>query len=256
MLETFRSDESVGAFLNTLSHPQKELLFGLVHLNYHNLEISWDLDQVLIRTEVPVFEKVDKDFGTHYKDRKVVSWSSAAEWLVEDGKIQDFEKAKEYEETLWNKPEIIVKGPPNWRLRTLSFVAWQRGIKQTITTSRPPIMESVTDVQVKKYFPWLVGHVNQRNISQPGINGKDGINFKVRHVSELYQQNHSLIHLDDSMATMRKLVELHPNIDVIGFPATREPYEDLVGGRRIFFPKMAFFESLIYYSPFDLQAEL
>lgn len=249
MLERYSSDESVGNFLRTLSYPQKEILFGVINLNTWNLEISWDFDQVLIESQSPVFEKADKDFGTHYKGRKVISWSSVAEWLVEDGKMHDFEKAKDYEEALWNDPDIIAKSPVNRRLQALSFVAWQRGIRQTISTSRPPALEEVTKLQVEKYFPWLIGHVNQRTVKQAGVNGKDGINFKVRHVSELYQGNHNLVHLDDSMVTLRKLLQLHPNMNVFGFPATKERFSDLIGGQRIFFPDIALFESLVVYSP-------
>lgn len=249
MLERQPSDEALRSFLNSLSYPQKDFLFGVVDLNIAGLEISWDFDLILMMTQDPVFRKADKDFGTNYKDRKVISWSSVAEWLVEDGKMQDFENAKEYEEKLWNDPEIIRLTPPNKSLQVFSYAAWLRGIKQTISTSRPSTLEEVTKIQVENYFPWLVGNVNQRSAGEPGITGRDGIGFKVGHVSELYQRNHGVIHFDDSMTTIRKLLELHPDMDVLGFPATKEPYSDLVGKRRLFFPDITLFESLITYSP-------
>ncbi|HJY98392.1 MAG TPA: hypothetical protein VJ227_01620 [Patescibacteria group bacterium] len=236
--------ESASSFLETLTNQQKLLVYGLVHLNRRGLEISWDFDQVLLKSEVPVLDFVDKDLGTRYSGRKIKGWNSISKWLTEDG-LKPEKEALEYEDWVWTEPKIIKDALPNERLRALSLAAKRRGIKQTISTSRVHKLASTTDGQVKLHFPWLEGRVNQRRSEADGPSGE---NFKVAKVSEIYRRNPDVIHLDDSMTFMRKLLMACPGINVLGFPAPDERHDDLYGEMRIFFPEISIFESLIYHT--------
>lgn len=212
-------------------------------MNIWNLEISWDFDQVLLRSEIPVLEFVDNKLGTRYAGRKIKGWNSVAGWLVADGIMQP-DKANDFENYVWTEPSIISKAPVNGALQALSYVAWQRGIPQTITTSRIPKLADTTFEQVEKFFPWLQGRVNQRIKAVPGVSGED---YKVEKVSDRFKHNSNLVHHDDSMTFMRKLLSAVPGIDVIGFPCEEDYHLDLIGGRRVFFPDISLFNALVYY---------
>lgn len=214
-------------------------------MNLYNLELSWDFDQVLMQTEIPVADFCDSDKGTHYRGRKIRGWNSFSQWLLEDGIFRTKEEADDYENKIWTDPKIIKEGLPNRKLQALSYAAFKRGIKQTITTSRISKLAIVTEGQVKLYYPWLSESVNQRLEDIPGVAGED---YKVTKVSELYMANPSLVHMDDSMTFMRKLLGKNPDISVLGFPAPEDYYADLTGGSRIFFPDISVFADMLYYS--------
>lgn len=239
------SAEIVRNYVESLANGQKNLLFGLINLNLHRLEISWDFDQVLIMSEIPVLDFVDKDLGTHYAGRKIKGWNSIAKWISEDG-IKTRKEADEYEDWVWTEPKIVREAPPNRCLQAFSFVAWQRGIPQSMTTTRPPKLAEVTYKQVEMHFPWLAGYVNQRSPLEAGVPGTD---YKAIKVAERSLVSPNLVHLDDSMVCMRKILKLNPDVDIIGFPAPEEEFSDMVGGRHIFFSDISMFESLLNYSP-------
>ncbi len=202
-------------FFESLSIEQKNLLVGVINLNIPDLEISWDFDQVLMQSEIPTADYCDKDKGTKYSGRKIRGWNSYSKWLFEDGKFKTIEEAEAYEEYIWTHPKILKEAPPNKRFQALSFEAWRVGIKQSITTSRIPELAFVTETQVR--------------------------------VAAAYEANPSLVHLDDSMSFMRKILKVTPGLSVIGFPCLEDIYADMQGPRRVFFPDISMFNELIFY---------
>ncbi len=231
-------------FFESLSIEQKNLLVGVINLNIPDLEISWDFDQVLMQSEIPTADYCDKDKGTKYSGRKIRGWNSYSKWLFEDGKFKTIEEAEAYEEYIWTHPKILKEAPPNKRFQALSFEAWRVGIKQSITTSRIPELAFVTETQVRLHFPWLTGQVNQRTEAITGVSGED---YKVLQVAAAYEANPSLVHLDDSMSFMRKILKVTPGLSVIGFPCLEDIYADMQGPRRVFFPDISMFNELIFY---------
>ncbi|QQG41434.1 MAG: hypothetical protein HYV90_04735 [Candidatus Woesebacteria bacterium] len=236
--------ETVQNYLDTLSYSQRIYLFGIVNLNQRDLVISWDIDQVLSRTEIPVLDYCDKDLGTNYSSRKIIGWNSIANWLVEDD-LMNKKDALEYEWRVWSDPKILLAGEANQKLRNLSIVANVRGVKQYVTTSRIPSLADSTFMWLNHNFPWIpTDHI--------GINPNsnlDGNEFKARRVAELFKFNPGMVHLDDSMRLARTLLQKAPDIGFLGFPAEGESFEGLLGERRIFFPNISVFEDLLYYSP-------
>ncbi len=240
------SKETTVDFLNTLSDRQKLTLYGFLHLNQKDLLISWDFDQVLIKTEIPVLSFVDRDLGTNYFDRKIKEWNSIAKWLIEDG-IKSEKDAYEYEHEVWTNPKIMKWALPNEKLQSLSYAAYLRGIPQVLTTSRVPKLAETTFAQVDLFFPWLKNCVNQRTYEKSGINGED---FKASKIAGLFRLNPNTIHLDDSMTLMRKLINICPEIGLIGFPNPEDDFSGLEGEKRIYFPDISIFNNLVFY--FDL----
>lgn len=238
------SQEFAGNFIETLSVGQKNLINGVINLDIPDLEISWDFDQVLVRSEIPVADFCDMDLKTHYAGRRIRGWNSFSKWLLDDGVFKTKEESDAYEEMIWTDPKILKEAPPNKRLQALSFKASQLGIRQTITTSRIPALAKTTECQVKLHFPWLIGHVNQREVAVAWESGED---YKVAKVSEMYSKNPNVVHLDDSMSFVRKIIKIAPGIDIIGFPCVEDDTIGFENGRRVFFPDISVLTEMISY---------
>lgn len=232
-------DEEILLFL------KENFLHSFINLNRRDLEISWDLDQTLAITEDPVKNAVDKDFGTKYSERKIQGWNSISRWLLKDGKFSDPGKAEAYEHRLWIDNDILFKALPNDCLRALSYVAWQRGIPQSISTVRVPGLRQSTYKWIDRYFWWInPGDVNF-NIGS----ADKSFSNKVDSILDLYAKNPGLIHVDDDVFVLSALAEKANNLGIIGInhPGQKRPGIDNSANR--YFIERDRLGSLIYYKP-------
>lgn len=227
-----------------LSDNQKVFLNGFINLNIWNLEISWDLDQTLGITEDPIKVKCDSDFGTNYKERKIDGYGNISKWLLEDKVFTHEKEAKDYETKIWADNDILMQALPNERLRNLSYVAYERGIPQSIVTVRSPVLRQSTHKWLNIYFPWISsGNINM-NVG--GLVA--GAEFKVNTLAVQFQKNPNLIHLDDDMNIVRMLLAPVPNANIIGITYPSDQIDDLRNMDTRVFIGRAELDSRIYYS--------
>lgn len=226
-----------------LADEQKIFLNGVINLNQNNLVLNFDLDGVLSMTQIPVFNYVDRDLGTNFSSRKMKGFNPVSKWLVEDG-LMNPKDAKHYEDGLWDNPEIIKLAPPNFRLRALSYAANQRGIPQFITTSRPPGLFDITDEWLKYYFNWI--WIEPGSINIRSNNDISGMEFKAKSTYEVYKRYPEVVTLDDLMPHLQRIVELCPNIGVIGFPYDEDVLPEFTGSNKVFVSLPVFEERLNY----------
>lgn len=200
-------------YLEILTLPQRQFLFGFINLNQKDLVIDWDLDQTLEITEDPVKAAVDAKYakyGTKYSERRIDGWDTITKWLVED-KLMDETSAREYERSLWVNNEILKQGLPNKHFRWLSYEADKLGIRQKITTIRSPGLRMTTYKWIDKYFWWIKpGDVNFR------IGMDNGFEFKVGSILNEYKKHPGLIHIDDDLTIIKPLASAAPDLGLIG----------------------------------------
>lgn len=226
-----------------LSDKQKVLLNGFINLNIWNLKISWDLDQTLAITEEPIKLKCDTDFGTNYKERKIDGYGSISKWLLEDRVFTHEKDAKDYENKIWADSAVLIKALPNPSLRNLSYAAYLRKIPQSIVTVRTPALRQTTYKWLVTYFPWI----SPRNINVNVGGAIPGSEFKINTIKTKFDQNPNLIHIDDDMEIVRKLVNVSPEVKVIGITYPSDKIDDLnVADNRIFLSRNEL-NSRIYY---------
>lgn len=239
------SQEFVRNFLETLDIGKQNFLYGFINLDQNHLEIDWDLDQTLALSEEPVKLAVDRRFGTNYANRRVDDWNSVAKWLLNDKKITDPSEADEYESYLWTNAETLYQAPPNEALRALSYVAWQRGIPQSITTVRVSGLRQATYKWIEKYYWWIgAGNVNF-NLST-NVKGRD---YKVATVLERYLRGPGLIHVDDDLTIIKPLAEKAPNLGLIGIKYPSDNIEGLNGVPNRVFIERDILSSMVPYNP-------
>lgn len=230
--------------LENLSDGQKRFLFGFVNLNIYKMELSWDLDQTLEITEDSVKAFTDVENGTNYFNRRVDGWNSIANWLVED-KIMDKEEAYAYEHRLWTNNDILMMGPPNIKLRDLSFAANQREIPQSVTTVRVCGLRQTTYRWLDEHYPWIAkGNINFRIGMNP-----TGFEYKISKILTMYKSNPNLIHIDDDLKIIKVLVEKAPGLGIVGILCPNDDVSDIKYADNRVFLSRDDLNSLIYYSP-------
>lgn len=238
--------ERIQNYLQTLNDKEMGLLFGVINLNIYKLELDFDLDGVLAKTEIAAFDYCDKDLGTNYSGRKIPGFNPISKWLVEDG-IMKLEEAQAYEKSIWDNPKVIMEAPVNKKLRNLSLAAFERHIPQSVTTSRPPELGQTTKSWLKFYFPWIP----EENINIRTDKSVSGVDFKATKVKEKTEINPNLVHLEDALYHIRRILELTPSANVVGFLDSIDDGADIRGANCVFLPGLSFFESLIYYSDWN-----
>lgn len=170
-------------FLETLSKDQVLLLYNV--LNFDVKTISWDLDQILSKTEEPVKEAFDAEFGTNYKIRKIDRWRALTAWAVYDRVLSEKE-ASRIEDRLWSNPDILLQAPPVEIMRRYSRSAHNLGLDQFVVTSRPPELKPSTFKWLSIHYPWIPS----QNILIRRDSRIDGDGFKVLSVSGLTPNVH------------------------------------------------------------------
>ncbi len=241
------SVETAKSYLETLTDEQRIFLYGIINLNQRNLVLSWDIDQVLAASEIPVLDFCSSDLGVNYVGRKINGYNTVSNWLIEDGIIKKRKDARKYEKDLWENLELIAAAPPNEVLRKFSYAASLRGIQQFVTTSRIPELGHVTDHWVEGHFSWIPkDHINQR------VNRDlKGEIYKAIKVAEIYRRNPEVVHFDDSMNSIYKISQIVPEIGLIGFPYSGDDVSSLQAKTRIFLAR-DLFEQFLYYNPQDI----
>lgn len=227
-----------------LSDKQRVFLNGFINLNIWKSEISWDMDQTLAITEDPIKLKCDFDFGTNYKERKIDGYGNISKWLLEDKIFTREKDAKDYEIKVWANNDVLMQAMPNEGLRNLSYVAYQRGIPQSVVTVRPPVLRQSTHKWLDIYFPWIrAGNVNM-NIG--GLISRS--EFKVSTLQAQYQKNPELIHIDDDMDMVRKILFAVPDANIVGLIYPSDDISDInINDNRVFMGREEL-NSRIYYS--------
>lgn len=71
--------------------------------------------------------------------------------------------------------------------------------------------------------------------------------FKAKSTYEVYKRYPEVVTLDDLMPHLQRIVELCPNIGVIGFPYDEDQAPVLAERNKIFIP-ISDFESKVYYT--------
>lgn len=231
--------------LDRLTVNQKRFLFGFINLNIGGMEIDWDLDQTIEISEDPVKAIVDAQKGTNYFNRRVDRWNSISSWLTQD-KILSQEEAKRYEDGLWVNNDVLMMGPPNEKLRDLSFVAWRRGIPQSVTTVRACGLRQTTYKWLGEHFWW---------IPKKSINIKVGMNpsgfeFKIAKILDMYKKNPNLIHVDDDIEIIKVLVETAPKMGIVGIKYPGDDVDGIKYAENRVFLEREDLNNLIYYAPF------
>lgn len=239
------TQEFIRDYLETLDFGKQNFLYGFINLEQPGLKIDWDLDQTLSLSEEPVKLMASKDFNGNYSARRVDGWDSISKWLLADKKFEKKEDAKEYERRLWTNGQLLYQAPPNEALRALSYVAWQRGIPQSITTVRVSGLRQVTYKWIDKYFWWIrPGEVNF-NISS-AIKGHE---YKVNSILEQYAENPGLIHVDDDLTIIQPLAEKAPKLGLIGIKYPSDDVDGLNGMPNRVFVERDVLSSMIPYNP-------
>ncbi|MEK7168710.1 MAG: hypothetical protein AAB778_01745 [Patescibacteria group bacterium] len=136
-----------GGFVETLSNKQICTLRDL--FEFRIKRINWDFDQILVDSEVPVKEKFYIDTGINYRDKKIDQWLALSHWAEKDG-YMSFEEAKEIEAPIWEDPEVISLAKPIREMQTYSQKAAERGVIQTIVTTRVSKLREVTFQSLEK----------------------------------------------------------------------------------------------------------
>jgi 5'(3')-deoxyribonucleotidase len=237
------SVETTKNYLQTLGFEQRIFFHGIINLNTAGLVLDFDIDQVLADSEKPVRKKCDLDNGTNYSERNERGYNIMQKWLVEDG-IMTPEDASGYEAGLWVNPKLLIQSEPNEALQKLSRAAARRNIPQFATTSRTPEVGEATYDWIRMYFP----DIPRSNINQRADKSFKGEDYKALKVAKLYSTYPSLVHFDDSMSLMRKLLHLAPGVGIVGFPFAHDDISDIQGKNRVFIPDMNILNDLIYYS--------
>jgi hypothetical protein len=232
--------ETAGNFVNSLNENQKNFLMGFVKLNREDLMIDWDLDQTLEITENPIKDKVLVDFGKDYRNRNVDGWDSIREWLIADGVAAGV--AGPYEESVWVNNDLLMLGEPNKALRALSYLAYLKGIPQSVTTVRAQGLRQTTYRWLDKHFPWIpAGQVNFN--LQTGIKGRD---YKVNSILKQYDKYPGLVHVDDDLTIMRPLIEAAPRLGLIGIKYPSDEVDSLNHSGNRIFAERQILESVIW----------
>lgn len=249
-LESYKSSqEIVRKSLDTLTMEQRSFLFGFINLNKWNLEISWDLDQVLSISEDSVKAFVDSEKGTNYLSRRIDGWNSIARWLVEDGILNE-KDAVGFENPLWINNDILSKAKPNEYLRRLSYVAALRNIPQSVTTVRSSGLRLSTYKWLDENFKWIrKGEINM-NI---GMNS--GFEHKIGIILGKYKKNPELIHIDDDLKIIKALAKAAPGLGIIGVICQSDDISGIEFAENRVFLDRDVLNGLIYYGSHEADVD-
>ena len=124
---------------------------------YEAETFAYDLDQIILRSQIPVIEEFNKRHKTFYHWYEH-GWDSMREWLRKDFGYTDNQIEQEYKD-LWENAEILSNAPiikP-----TLEFINKMKilGKKQLIITSRKPHLYDST-VKLLEKEHWFKRTIN------------------------------------------------------------------------------------------------
>jgi hypothetical protein len=159
--------------------------------------IAYDLDQIIVRSEIPVVKEFNKEFKTNHRWQEH-GWNTMVKWLKDIG-INDEEKITEIFSRYWLNPEILIKAPivPS----TFEFIKKmsEKGKKQLIITSRKPYfiestMKWLDKNNILKYIP-------KENVFMNLDKKIEGIDHK-KHVIHTYAD----LMIEDSFIQLEEIV--------------------------------------------------
>ena len=195
-----------------LNAEQIQILYRI--LNFQVEKISWDLDQVLALSEEPVKKMFDTIFDTNYFERKIDRLEALAAWAAED-QIVEHKMAVAIEEVLWVHPDVLVRSQPIPEIQHYSKLAHDRGIEQTVVTSRPPNLRDNTLQWLNEndHYPWIV----KENIYIREDKEESGDEFKGKTIAMVGGE----VHFEDSIASVEATLAMS-NASVVLFPRALE----------------------------------
>jgi|GEM_PF-6867627 len=176
--------------------------------------IAYDLDQIIIRSEIPVVKEFNKDFKTKYRWQDH-GWNSMADWIKEIG-IRDDEKIVDIFNKYWMNPEILIKAPIV--SSTYEFIEKMHDIgkKQLIITSRKPYFYESTLNWLEKNN--LLKFIPEENIFMNRNEKMRGIDFKKTTI-----EKYADLMIEDSLIQLKEIVRhletISDKANIIWIPA-------------------------------------
>lgn len=193
-----------------LSAEQIQILHRI--LNFQVQKINWDLDQVLALSEEPVKKMFDLILHTNYFERKLDRWEALSAWAVED-QVVDYKMALALEEVLWVHPDVLIQSRPIPEIRYYSKLAHDRGIEQTVVTSRPSTLKDNTFQWLDEHYPWI----EEENIYIREDQKESGDEFKGKTIAMIGCE----VHFEDSIKSVEATLSMS-NASVVLFPRALE----------------------------------
>lgn len=181
-------------------------------LNFQVERINWDLDQVLALSEEPVKKMFDAIFHTNYFERKLDRWEALAAWAAED-EIVEYKMAVKIEQVLWVHPDVLIQAQPISEIQRYSKLVHDRGIEQTVVTSRPPNLRDNTIQWLNDHYPWIA----KENIYIREDQNESGDEFKGKTIAMIGCE----VHFEDSVASVEATLAMS-NASVVFFPRSLE----------------------------------
>jgi hypothetical protein len=214
------------------SRGQEKIVSDL--LDFKIKKITWDFDQIMFASEVPVKKDFYLKTGINCLDWPIDRWLALTERAVAESSMS-YEEAKAIEMKSWMDPDILVQSKPIRAIQLYSKIAFLKGVKQSVVTARAPSLHEATTYGIQKYFNWIPEkdvHIRK----DESVNGKI---FKGMTVGIVDPE----VHFEDSTADTESVLA-HSNASVMLFSRSMERDRFLDNKRVIELSDMAIFASL------------
>ena len=205
-------------------------------------KVTFDLDQVMAKTEEPVKEAFFNETGLDYRDRKINKYHALAYWAEGDG--LDLEPTVAFERKLWTDEKILFSAPPNPVIQTFSYIATRLLKKVNVITARNSDLKGSTLDWVKQNYSWIdLGNVHIRD---EGNNANGGYLFKAETVNRIGPD----VHFEDGKADIEHIVKSPDRFPIIYFPRLEERYAFSINPRVITVPTIELLGNLMLKAKF------
>ena len=179
--------------------------------------ITWDLDEILSDTQTPVKNEFHRKTGFDFRDRRIDQWLALAHWAVATDSHVDFDEISKVEAAVWADEDVLMMALPNTQMQIYSNMAYDKGIKQAVITTRIPELGEITLAWLEKQYSWIDKanvYIRSKKSSEGGISGDT---FKGMKAFEIGSQ----VHFDDSVSSVAEVLRLSKAGSIL-FPRSLE----------------------------------
>lgn len=202
--------ELVTPYIDTLTAQQRNILEDL--FSFAIPSITWDFDQIMVDTETPVKQRFYVRTGIDYRDWKIDRWLALANKAAAEGKMALADAAK-IEMEIWHDPRVMAQVKPIRAVQLYSKIAFLKGVKQSVITSRESKLKDVTLNSIRNSYYWIP----EENIHIRSDDSVSGDEFKGLKVGQLG----SNVHIDDAVGSTQAVLN-NSDATVLFFPRSAE----------------------------------